>query len=94
MAILPESEQLPKELCELIEQALLASARNPFDAIERAPQDVGNRVLRQYADQHKDWSLLCAYPLGPELAAVSQLWRDHRQLSCVVASSELLCRLR
>ena len=99
MAVTPESAELPEELNSLLEFAILASARNPFDPMEKALHLVGNRALGQTDRLHADWSLVRAYPLCPELPAVSQAWQRGNDDKLVIASKGApealakLCRL-
>lgn len=86
MVVTPEATQLPEELHALLEHAILASASDPFDPMERALHLAGARVLGQTDHLHPDWSLRRAYPLSPELAAVSHAWQQGRNGSYVIAS--------
>jgi Ca2+-transporting ATPase len=69
----PETE-LPEEVHDLIENAILASRRDPFDPMERALHAAGDRLRQQPEHTHPDWSLAREYPLAPSLLAVSQAW--------------------
>ncbi len=66
---------LPEEVHSLIENAILASRRDPFDPMERALHAAGDRLRKQPEHTHPDWSLEREYPLAPSLLAVSQAWR-------------------
>lgn len=65
---------LPDELHGLLENAILASKRDPFDPMERALHEAGERFIRDTEHLHPDWSLVREYPLAPELLAVSHGW--------------------
>jgi Ca2+-transporting ATPase len=84
--VMPEDAEMPEELHALLEHAVLASARDPFDPMERALHATGERVLGQADRLHPDWSLVRAYPLGPELAAVSQAWQSGQSADVIIAS--------
>jgi Ca2+-transporting ATPase len=86
MVLTPEATQLPEELHALLEHAVLASARDPFDPMERALHLAGDRVLGQTDHLHPDWALIRAYPLSPGLAAVSQAWRRGQNSELIIAS--------
>jgi Ca2+-transporting ATPase len=86
MLVTPEATQLPEELHALLENAILASASDPFDPMDRALHLAGGRVLGQTDHLHPDWSLIRAYPLSPELAAVSQAWQQDQNGEYIVAS--------
>ena len=86
MVVTPEALQMPEELHALLEHAILASARDPFDPMEQALHVAGDRVLGQTDHLHADWSLIRAYPLSPGLAAVSQAWRSGQNGELIIAS--------
>jgi Ca2+-transporting ATPase len=65
---------LPESLHGLLEHAILASRRDPFDPMERALQEAGQRLILETEHLHPGWSLAREYPLTPELLAVSQAW--------------------
>lgn len=68
-----ESE-LPEELHQLLEHAILASKRDPFDPMEKALLEAGNRLIGGTEHLHPHWSLAHEYPLTPELLAVTHIW--------------------
>jgi len=86
MVVTPEATQLPEDLHALLEHAVLASARDPFDPMERALHQVGDRVLGQTDHLHPNWTLMRAYPLSPGLAAVSHAWRRGENSDLIIAS--------
>ena len=82
----PETSSLPEELHPLLEYAILASAREPFDTMERALLATGGRVLGQTEPLHAKDVLVRAYPLSAELAAVTQVWQAAEGTEVVIAS--------
>ncbi len=70
--------ELPEQVHELIEYAILASKRDPFDAMERALHAAGVRWLVETEHLHPDWFLVKEYSLAPELLAVSHAWNCGR----------------
>jgi P-type Ca2+ transporter type 2C len=76
---------LPDELQELLEYAILASKRDPFDPMERALHAAGARFLTGSKRLHPEWSLAREYPLRPRMLAVGHAW-DHGTLEAVVAA--------
>jgi Ca2+-transporting ATPase len=86
MLVTAETSQLPEELNALLEHAILASARDPFDPMEKALHVAGGGLLRQTDQLHADWSLVRAYPLSPGLSAVSQVWRRGPNDEFIIAS--------
>jgi Ca2+-transporting ATPase len=67
-------EEVPETIHELMELAILASKRDPFDPMERALHAAGDRWLVDSEHLHPDWSLVREYPLAPELLAVTHAW--------------------
>ncbi len=78
--------ELPEEVHALLEHAILASRRDPFDPMERALVAAGDRHLPDSEHLHPDWALEREYPLTPELLAVTQVWRAGDREDLVVAS--------
>jgi len=66
--------ELPEPVHELMEYAILASKRDPFDPMERALHAAGKAWLVETEHLHPDWSLAKEYPLAPELLAVTHAW--------------------
>ncbi|PAX59534.1 cation-translocating P-type ATPase [Brunnivagina elsteri] len=69
-------EPLPEFVHELVEYCILASQRDPFDPMEKAFKQLGDRYLAHTEHLHKDWQLLREYPLSPHLLAMSHVWRS------------------
>jgi P-type Ca2+ transporter type 2C len=69
-------EALPEAVHPLIEFCILASQRDPFDPMERAFKELGEYSLANTEHLHDDWQLLRAYPLSPELLAMSHVWQS------------------
>jgi P-type Ca2+ transporter type 2C len=67
---------LPEAVYELVEFCILASQRDPFDPMEKAFKELGDRSLANTEHLHNDWMLLKAYPLSPELLAMSHVWQS------------------
>jgi P-type Ca2+ transporter type 2C len=67
---------LPESVHELVEFCILASPRDPFDPMEKAFKELGNYSLANTEHLHNDWMLLKAYPLSPDLLAMSHVWQS------------------
>ncbi len=67
---------LPEAVHELVEFCILASQRDPFDPMEKAFQQLGDRYLAHTEHLHSDWKLLREYPLSPDLLAMSHVWQS------------------
>ena len=68
------SQHLPEEFHKLVEFSVLASQRDPFDPVEMAIAQLGDRTLENTEHLHDDWLLEREYPLSPELLALSHVW--------------------
>ncbi len=78
--------ELPEELHGLLEHAILASKSDPFDPMERALHEAGDRLIENTEHLHPSWSLEREYPLTPDLLAVSHAWRSGSNDDVVVSS--------
>jgi Ca2+-transporting ATPase len=85
-----DAAELPEDFHELVEFAILASQRTPFDPMEQAIRDFGLRTLARTEHLHEDWELLREYPLSPELLAVSHAWKARDREDFVVAAKGVL----
>ncbi len=81
-----EASALPELFHDLLEYAILASKRDPFDPMERALHEAGGRVIKDTEHLHPSWSLVREYPLTPSLLAVSHAWRDGESGQVTIAS--------
>jgi Ca2+-transporting ATPase len=75
LSIAAEGGDLPEAFHALVEFAILASRPDPFDPMERAFQELGQRFLARTEHLHGDWTLAHGYPLSPDLLAMSQVWQ-------------------
>jgi P-type Ca2+ transporter type 2C len=73
---LHSSVPLPESVHELVEFCILASQRDPFDSMEKAFKELGDRSLAHTEHLHSDWKLLREYPLSPQLLAMSHVWQS------------------
>ncbi len=78
--------KLPEGLHALLENAILASKKDPFDPMERALHKAGEHFLMQTEHLHPAWTLAREYPLAPGLLAVSQAWQCGEGDKAVVAA--------
>ncbi|HLI28437.1 MAG TPA: cation-translocating P-type ATPase [Chloroflexota bacterium] len=77
---------LPEPFHEVLEFAVLASQRDPFDPMERALKALAEQSLAHTEHLHHDWILVREYPLSPELLALSHVWRSPEGGDYVVAA--------
>ena len=71
---------------DLVEFGILASQRNPFDPMERAIMEFGERYLAHTEHLHGDWHLEKEYPLSSELLAMSNVWKAPEGIDYVIAA--------
>jgi P-type Ca2+ transporter type 2C len=79
-------EPLAETFHRLVEFAILASRRDPFDPMEKALQKLGTDQLAGTEHLHADWELLREYPLSGQLLAMSCVWRSPLGKQYVVAT--------
>ncbi|MFZ5586292.1 MAG: cation-translocating P-type ATPase [Thermodesulfobacteriota bacterium] len=77
---------LPEHFHRLLEYAVLASRRDPFDPLDRALREAGRAHLGEREHWHEDWELAREYPLTRELLALSHAWRGAGEPGHVVAA--------
>jgi len=82
----PAGTSLPEDFHALVEYAILASPVDPFDPMERAMRELGERTLAGTEHLHRDWELLREYPLSRELLAMSRVWRSPDRNEHVIAA--------
>ena len=91
-------EPLPEAVHALVEYAVLASRKDPFDPMELAFGRLAGEHLAGTEHLHPDWTLVREYPLSRERLAVVQVWRPPRGALVVACKGApetvgLLCRL-
>ena len=68
--------QIPEDFHEVVEYAILASQRDPFDPMEVAITALGDRHLAGTEHLHPGWVLQREYPLSRELLAISRVFQS------------------
>lgn len=68
-------QPLPHQFDDLVELAVLASQQDPFDPMEQALHQLGERFLAGTEHLPENWTLLREYPLSPKLLAISHVWK-------------------
>jgi Ca2+-transporting ATPase len=89
-------ESLPEAMHETVEYSILASRRDPFDPMERAFKELGDRQLSGTEHLHRDWQLVHEYPITRQRLAVVRVWRAADRSQLVVAAKgapEAIARL-
>ena len=91
--------EVPGDYHDLLENAILASHRNPFDPMEHALHEAGDSAIGNSEHLHPAWLLVKEYPLTPGLLTVSHAWTTGNGGEVVVAAKGApeaiadLCRL-
>ena len=83
---LDEGASLPEPVHEVVEYAVLASQRDPFDPMEKAFKVLGERRLAGTEHLHPNWTLVREYPLSDQLLALSHVWRAPDGAEHVIAA--------
>jgi Ca2+-transporting ATPase len=93
--MLRDDEPLSAEAAHVVSTAILASKPDPFDPMERAFKDLGNRFGFGASDPR--FSLVREYPLTDRLLAVVHVWRDrddeHGQVIAAKGAPEAIAEL-
>lgn len=86
LAIEKKGTILPDKFHETVEYAILASPSDPFDPMEKAMKELGERTLGRTEHLHTDWSFMKEYPLTRAQLAMSRVWRSREgDQYCVAA---------
>ncbi len=71
-----QASNFPETFHEVLEFAVLASHRDPFDPMEIAIRECGLKLLAGTEHLHGAWQLIEDYPLTKELLAMSRVWQS------------------
>jgi Ca2+-transporting ATPase len=64
----------PESFHKIIEYGILSSQVNPFDPMEKAIINIGDRFLQNTEHLHADWIMEKEYPLSKDLLAMSRVF--------------------
>jgi len=81
-----DDRPLAERFHEIAEFAVLASPVDPFDPMDRAFKELGERYLAGSEHVHRDWDLVREYPLSEDLLALSHVWRSPDRGHYVIAA--------
>lgn len=81
-----QAADFPESFHEVLEFAVLASHRDPFDPMEIAIRQCGLKLLADTEHLHGDWQLVDDYPLTKELLAMSRVWKSNNNAHYVIAA--------
>jgi len=76
----------PERFHQLIEFSILASQTNPFDPMEKALRELGEKYQPLTEHLHQDWRLMREYPLSRELLALSRVWQSPAGEDYIIAA--------
>jgi Ca2+-transporting ATPase len=79
-------DALPEEFHEVVEYSILASPVDPFDPMEKAMKELGERMLAQTEHLHSSWTLQREYSLSKQLLAMSRVWTSASGEDLVIAA--------
>jgi Ca2+-transporting ATPase len=77
---------LPETFHAVLEFAVLASHREPFDPMEIAIRESGLNLLSGTEHLHSDWQLVDDYPLTKKLLAMSRVWKSPDNEHYIIAA--------
>ena len=78
-------EAFPEPFHEIIEYGILSSQVNPFDPMEKAIINIGDRFLKNSEHIHADWVMEKEYPLSKDLLAMSRVFSNTGTKEQVIA---------
>jgi Ca2+-transporting ATPase len=90
---------LPVAFRDVVEFGMLASKEDPFDPMEQAIRALDRRLRPGAAQGRPDRELVRAYPLSPDLLAMSHVWQSPETGKFVISAKgapeaiAVLCRL-
>jgi P-type Ca2+ transporter type 2C len=76
----------PETFHSVLEFAVLASHRDPFDPMEIAIRESGLNLLAGTEHLHGAWQLVEDYPLTKELLAMSRVWKSQDNAHYIIAA--------
>jgi len=83
------STALPEAFHDLAEFSVLASAKDPFDPMEKAFHELGRQHFTGTARAHgPQWTLLHSYALRPDLLAMSQIWQPEAEARELIVAAK------
>ncbi len=80
------ADGFPEQFHRVIEFSILASQQNPFDPMEMAFREFGEKYLAGTEHLHNDWQLVREYPLSRELLSITRVWQTGADARLIVAA--------
>ncbi|MBN1901228.1 cation-translocating P-type ATPase [Candidatus Sumerlaeota bacterium] len=77
---------LPETFHEILEFSILASQIDPFDPMEKAIKELGEKYLAETEHLHQDWTLVHEYPLSSQMLSLSRVWKSMDGSDYIIAA--------
>jgi Ca2+-transporting ATPase len=81
-----DRSSLPETFHELLEFSILASQIDPFDPMEKAIKQLGEKYLAETEHLHRDWILVHEYPLSRQMLSLSRIWKSPDGADYIIAA--------
>ena len=81
-----KKDSLPETFHGLVEYAVLASQKDPFDPMEKALKQLAEYTLSNTEHLHHNWTLVREYPLSREILALSHVWKSPDGKDYIIAA--------
>jgi Ca2+-transporting ATPase len=78
-------DTFPEPFHKIIEYGILSSQVNPFDPMEKAIINIGDKFLQNSEHIHSDWVMEKEYPLSKDLLAMSRVFSNTGTKEQVIA---------
>ena len=91
-----KSTSPPEQFHTLIEYSILSSQTNPFDPMEKALKDLGDRYPALTEHLHSNWTFVREYPLSRQLMSIARVWKSpvsHRHIIAAKGAPEAIMDL-
>jgi len=78
--------EFPEPFHKIIEYGILSSQVNPFDPMEKAIINIGDKFLQNTEHIHPDWLMEKEYPLSQEMLAMSRVFNSTGTKGKIIAA--------
>jgi Ca2+-transporting ATPase len=79
-------EEFPEPFHEIIEYGILSSQVKPYDPMEKAITNIGDKYLQKTEHIHADWLMEKEYPLSQEMLAISRVFNSTGTKGKIIAT--------
>jgi P-type Ca2+ transporter type 2C len=81
-----QKDQFPNDCHSILEFAVLASQKDPYDPMEKEIITKGQAYISKNLAKYHTWSVVREYPLSRELLSVSHVWKSPNNNEYIVAA--------